>query len=146
MEFVLRNVFQKSKYFAKKLRLQFRISKYSLKMFRNCFKFKKCECYYFITCENLANFPDIFGIFVLTRVYFDRCKLYTGPSQVPGELLELDCSSPRGLFGQYVSFQMAERSVLVFLNNLWGAWNRIGIGLSYRPARLHRLAELIPWK
>jgi hypothetical protein len=26
-----------------------------------------------------------------------------------------------------------------------GARNRIGIGLSYRPARLHRLAELIPW-
>jgi hypothetical protein len=26
-----------------------------------------------------------------------------------------------------------------------GARNRPGIGLSYRPARLHRLAELIPW-
>jgi len=26
-----------------------------------------------------------------------------------------------------------------------GARNRVGIGLSYRPARLHRLAELIPW-
>jgi hypothetical protein len=27
-----------------------------------------------------------------------------------------------------------------------GAKNRVGIGLSYRPARLHRLAELlIPW-
>ncbi len=25
------------------------------------------------------------------------------------------------------------------------ARNRVGIGLSYRPARLHRLAELIPW-
>jgi hypothetical protein len=25
-----------------------------------------------------------------------------------------------------------------------GAWNRVGIGISYRPARLHRLAELIP--
>jgi hypothetical protein len=23
--------------------------------------------------------------------------------------------------------------------------NRVGIGLSYRPARLHRLAELVPW-
>ncbi len=29
-------------------------------------------------------------------------------------------------------------------NNLWGARNRIGIGLSYRPARLHSLAELVP--
>jgi hypothetical protein len=26
-----------------------------------------------------------------------------------------------------------------------GAINRGGIGLSYRPARLHRLAEFIPW-
>ena len=26
------------------------------------------------------------------------------------------------------------RSVLEFLNNLWGAKNRVGIGLSYRPA------------
>jgi hypothetical protein len=27
-----------------------------------------------------------------------------------------------------------------------GARNRVGIGLSYRPARLHRLSELAPWK
>ena len=26
-----------------------------------------------------------------------------------------------------------------------GARNREGIGLSYRPARLHRLAEFMPW-
>jgi hypothetical protein len=26
-----------------------------------------------------------------------------------------------------------------------GARNRVGIGLSYWPARLHRLAKLIPW-
>jgi hypothetical protein len=26
-----------------------------------------------------------------------------------------------------------------------GPRNRVGIGLSYRPARLHRLAEFIPW-
>ncbi len=26
-----------------------------------------------------------------------------------------------------------------------GARNRAGIGLSYRPTRLHRLAEFIPW-
>jgi hypothetical protein len=38
------------------------------------------------------------------------------------------------------------QSVLEFLNNLWGARNRVGIGLSnHRPAGLHRLAELIPW-
>jgi hypothetical protein len=26
-----------------------------------------------------------------------------------------------------------------------GAGNRVGIGLSYWPVRLHRLAEMIPW-
>jgi hypothetical protein len=26
-----------------------------------------------------------------------------------------------------------------------GTRNRVGIGLSYRPARLHRMAESIPW-
>jgi hypothetical protein len=31
------------------------------------------------------------------------------------------------------------------LEQSMGARNRVGIGLSYRPARLHRLAELIPW-
>jgi hypothetical protein len=25
------------------------------------------------------------------------------------------------------------------------ARNRVGIGLSYRPARLHSLAEMVPW-
>ncbi len=36
-------------------------------------------------------------------------------------------------------------SVLEFLNNLRGARNRVEIGLSYRSARLHSLAELVPW-
>jgi hypothetical protein len=38
-------------------------------------------------------------------------------------------------------------AMLEFLNNLWGARNRVEIGLSYRPARLHThsLAELVPW-
>jgi hypothetical protein len=37
--------------------------------------------------------------------------------------------------------------VVEFLNNLWGLGfrNLVGIGVSYRPARLHRLAEMIPW-
>ncbi len=32
----------------------------------------------------------------------------------------------------------------IFIQSI-GARNRVGIGLSYRPARLHRLAELIDW-
>jgi hypothetical protein len=35
-------------------------------------------------------------------------------------------------------------SELEFLNNLLGARIRVGVLLSYRAARLHRLAELIP--
>ncbi len=35
------------------------------------------------------------------------------------------------------------QTVSVTLVPLWGASNHAGIGLSYRPARLHRLAELI---
>jgi hypothetical protein len=31
------------------------------------------------------------------------------------------------------------------LEQSMGARNRVGIGLSHRPARLHRLAESIPW-
>ncbi len=42
---------------------------------------------------------------------------------------------------------------MVNFTNIWagifkqsmGARNRVGIGLSYRPARLHRLAKFIPW-
>ncbi len=32
-----------------------------------------------------------------------------------------------------------------FFKQSVGARNRVGLGLSYRPARLHRLAEFIPW-
>jgi hypothetical protein len=35
-----------------------------------------------------------------------------------------------------------KRPELAFLNNLWGL---VGKGLSYWPARLHKLAEFIPW-
>ncbi len=37
-----------------------------------------------------------------------------------------------------------ENTVLKYLNTM-GARNPVGIGLSYRPSRLHMLAELIPW-
>jgi hypothetical protein len=32
-----------------------------------------------------------------------------------------------------------------FFKQSIGAGNRVGIGLSYQPVRLHSLAELIPW-
>jgi hypothetical protein len=35
---------------------------------------------------------------------------------------------------------------LEFLKKIYGGYrHRVGIGLSYRAARLHRLAEFIPW-
>ncbi len=39
---------------------------------------------------------------------------------------------------------LEESTELEFLKSM-EARNRGGIGLSYRPARLHRLAEFIPW-
>ncbi len=54
-------------------------------------------------------------------------------------------SSPSRWSWRSTSAQVHQyRTVLEFLNNLWGARNRAGIGLSYRPARLHSLAELVP--
>jgi hypothetical protein len=38
----------------------------------------------------------------------------------------------------------SEYRAVIFKKSI-GARNRGGIGLSYRPARLHRLAEFIPW-
>jgi hypothetical protein len=34
--------------------------------------------------------------------------------------------------------------VLEFKNNLWELRNRVGIGLSYRPPKIHRQADSIP--
>jgi hypothetical protein len=47
-----------------------------------------------------------------------------------------------------LAFRIVDITTLVLSWNFKesiGSRNRGGIGLSYRPARLHRLAELIPW-
>jgi hypothetical protein len=44
-------------------------------------------------------------------------------------------------FGQVIP---AETRAGIFKKSM-GARHRVGIGLSYRPAMLHRLAELMPW-
>jgi hypothetical protein len=45
--------------------------------------------------------------------------------------------------------EKVDRSFLIcggiFKQSIMEARNRLGIGLSYRPARLHSLAELVPW-
>ncbi len=55
-----------------------------------------------------------------------------------GKAKSISCLDPDGSDG-------ISSTVLEFLNNLWGARNRVGIGLSYRHAKLHGPAELIPW-
>jgi hypothetical protein len=58
------------------------------------------------------------------QMYFVFCRLYPSSLQQPRQ-----CLAPtEGIFKQSM-----------------GARNRVGIGFSYRPARLHRLAEFIPW-
>ncbi len=47
---------------------------------------------------------------------------------------------------QFTSFhQLKHTSSAGVFKPSMRARNRVGIGLSYRPARLHRLAELVPW-
>ncbi len=54
----------------------------------------------------------------------------------------------KGLFHQGVDLLRSSQQILpwagIFKKSM-GARHRVGIGLSYRPARLHRLAELMPW-
>ncbi len=68
------------------------------------------------------------------RVRF-RCDTNPGPTY-----------SDRGICTLSTQLRLTSSyTVLEFLNNLGGARNRVGIGLSYRSARLHSLAELVPW-
>ncbi len=57
-----------------------------------------------------------------------------------------DFESPHGASaGPFAEKKRANGAKLEIFNQSMGARNRVGIGLSYRPARLHRLAEFIPW-
>jgi hypothetical protein len=48
------------------------------------------------------------------------------------------------VFNTYRLWDSRSGIFFIFKHSM-GARNRVGIGLSYRPARLHRLAELMPW-
>jgi hypothetical protein len=49
------------------------------------------------------------------------------------------------LFSDHAAFILfLETNAGIFKQSM-GARNQVGIGLSYRPARLHSLAELVPW-
>jgi hypothetical protein len=49
-----------------------------------------------------------------------------------------------GLFAWGFRLQEKEYRAGIFKQSM-GARNRVRIGVSYRPGRLHRLAEFIPW-
>jgi hypothetical protein len=67
--------------------------------------------------------------------------------------LKFECTSiaRKKNYLHYIYLNMPEESILGLLRcagileQSVGARNRVGIWLSYRPARLHRMAELIPW-
>ncbi len=48
------------------------------------------------------------------------------------------------IFRSYSHHTEVQISAGIFKQSM-GARNRVGIGLSYRLARLHSLAELVPW-
>jgi hypothetical protein len=56
----------------------------------------------------------------------------------------LEHSSKKTLSKKVISFFIIMFVARIFKQSL-GARNPVGIGLSYRPARLHSLAEMIPW-
>ena len=58
-------------------------------------------------------------------------------------LFEVPCSTLY-FFGLGLIFCLCEDCSGIFKQSM-GARNRKGIALAYRPARLHRLAESIPW-
>ncbi len=49
------------------------------------------------------------------------------------------------IFASMVALYVSQSPELEFFKQSMGARNRVGIGLSYRPARPHKLAEFIPW-
>jgi hypothetical protein len=55
--------------------------------------------------------------------------------------MQLDFTNCTGSVFEYLEYS---QKAGIFKKSM-GARHRGGIGLSYRPARLHRLAELMPW-
>ncbi len=64
----------------------------------------------------------------------------------PSGTLCLLASNCEGGLGGFSKMDSALEYMAGIFKQSMRARTRVGIGLSYRPARLHRLAELIPWK
>jgi hypothetical protein len=83
------------------------------------------------------------------------CEILVFPetvqSQLPGSTLCLLEMADRMSVEAIISKPLQPYNPAPFLHSAgileqsMGARNRVGIGLSYRPAVLHRLAESIPW-
>ncbi len=79
-------------------------------------------------CGSWFCFTQSFSVFALYYCFIPLIDIATAPLPPPSP-------PPRKWF-----FPELE-----FLKQSMGARNRVGIGLSYWPARLRRLAEFIPW-
>jgi hypothetical protein len=76
----------------------------------------------------------------IVTVYVRECTLTTdNPMSTYSRIFKIGSTN----YKYYISCSplrfWLNYAVLVFLNNLWGARNRVGIGLSFRPARLHTI-------
>ncbi len=73
-----------------------------------------------------------------------------GPDASQEKILKQEASyAGRAIYRHFQATKIPKYCTVLFRAGIFkesmGARNRGGIGLSYRPARLHRLAELIPW-
>jgi hypothetical protein len=76
-----------------------------------------------------------------------RHRFTSSPGEGTSEKASRDCvllEDYRKIVIFYEYNNVPENCARIFKQSM-GARNRVGIGLSHRPARLHRLAELIPW-
>jgi hypothetical protein len=76
----------------------------------------------YIYCEYIAHFPVLIIFFILETLQYNYLKGLILREYTTGKITRA------GIFKESM-----------------GARNRGGIGLLYRPARLHRLVEFIPW-
>jgi hypothetical protein len=68
-----------------------------------------------------------------------------GKITLPPYLIYREGKQSWGTINRYVVFNCLTKNLCWNFLQSMGARNRVGIGLSYRPARQHSLAALVPW-
>ncbi len=109
-------------------------------------------------CKQLGTFPYSYGHFLTTVLPSTKPCFYTGyslpfsPTWHKTTSVKLSiclslCLYLRALGWVHESLfiQRDKMSSAGIFKQSMGARNRVGIGLSYRPTRLHSLAELVSW-